>query len=87
MNKNFVPTPQDEEGRLESAITKTADYAGTTKDMGNGFAPGGVGMPAAAVVNVTALDTTDDLIYTSGPMPGVTWHKRHGRPATGNRGA
>ena len=28
-------------------------------DLGSGYAPGGVGQPVAAVVNVTAVDTTD----------------------------
>jgi len=62
MNKNFIPTPQDEAMRLEASITKTANFAGTAFDQGIGFAPGGVGMPAVAVVNVTAADraSTDE---------------------------
>ena len=53
MNPLFIPTPQDEDLRLESSATKTADFAGTTKTR-TGFAPGGIGQPAAAVVQVSA---------------------------------
>ena len=45
--------------RLESSATKTATFNGTSFDQGSGFAPGGIGMPVAAVVNVSALDTAD----------------------------
>ena len=56
MDKNFIPTPQDESLRLEASATRTANFNGTALDQGAGFKPGGVGMPAAAVVNVTAAD-------------------------------
>ena len=42
--------------RLEEVMTKTANFAGTAYDQGIRFAPGGIGMPAAAVVNVTAAN-------------------------------
>jgi hypothetical protein len=65
MNKHFIPTPQDESLRMESSATKTASFNGTTQDGGAGFAPGGIGMPACAVVNVTACDrTSSDETYT-----------------------
>jgi hypothetical protein len=65
LNTGFVPTPQDTQMQMESAITKTADFVGTSKDLGSGFAPGGIGMPVAAVVQVTAFDhTTGDETYT-----------------------
>ena len=65
MNKNFIPVPQDEGLRMEASITKTANFAGTTFDQGLGFAPGGVGMPVAAVVNATACVRNDsDETYT-----------------------
>lgn len=65
MNKNFIPTPQDESMRLESSATKTANFDGTAFDQGAGFAPGGIGMPVAAVINVTAADRANsDETYT-----------------------
>jgi hypothetical protein len=57
MNTAFIPTPQDEDLRLESSITKTADFDGASKDMGLGYAPGGIGQQVAAVVSISALDT------------------------------
>jgi len=59
LNTAFVPTPQDESLRLEASATKTADFVGTTKDLGLGYDPGGLGQQACAVVSITALDTTD----------------------------
>jgi len=59
LNKNFIPTPQDESLRMEAVITKTADFVGTTFDNGVGFTPGGIGMPVAAVVNVSACVRND----------------------------
>jgi hypothetical protein len=65
MNKNFIPTPLDEQLRLEASATKTATFAGTSFDNGAGFAPGGCGQPFAAVVKVSAGDfTTGDETYT-----------------------
>jgi hypothetical protein len=66
MNKNFTPGPLDEGLRLEAAATtKTASFIGTTKDMGVGFAPAGVGLPMAAVVDVAAGDrSSSDETYT-----------------------
>lgn len=65
MNKNFIPTPQDESLRMEALATKTAAFNGTSQDGGANFAPGGIGMPACAVVNVTACDRANsDETYT-----------------------
>jgi hypothetical protein len=55
----FIPGPPDAELALQASVTKTADFSGAWLDLGQGFAPGGLGMPVAGVVNVTALDKTD----------------------------
>ena len=55
MNSAFVPGGQDAALKIEDAITKSATYAGTAYDMGAGFAPGAIGQPMAAVVDVTAF--------------------------------
>jgi hypothetical protein len=81
MNKNFVPTPADKSLLIESAISKSANFAGTKFDMGSGFAPGGLGQPVAAVVDVatfslggstgasiwtaTLTESSDDNTYTA----------------------
>jgi hypothetical protein len=63
-NTAFVPGPLDNNLRLESSITKTADFAGTAFDLGSGFAAGGAGQPFSAVVDVSAFDfTTEDETY------------------------
>lgn len=63
MNKNFIPL-LDAARHIEDAVTKTADYAGASHDLGEGFAPGGPGLMMAAVVNVAARDfTTEDETY------------------------
>lgn len=89
MNTTHIPGPFDAEMLLELAagVTKTADYNGAAKDLGGGYAPGGIGQPAAAVVEVSALDSTtgdetyafvveesdDDSTYTpAGPIISVT---------------
>jgi hypothetical protein len=67
MNKNEIPTPQDEDLRLEAAgTTKVANFNGTAgKAKGIGAGSGGIGLPMAAVVNVTAADrTSSDETYT-----------------------
>ena len=51
-----VPTPQDSSLLMQDTTTKTANYQTPGFDLGSGFAPGGLGQPVAAVVNVTALD-------------------------------
>jgi hypothetical protein len=51
-----VPTPQDAALLLQATTTKTANYATPGLDLGVGFSPGGLGKPAAAVVNVTSCD-------------------------------
>jgi hypothetical protein len=56
LDKNYVPQPLDTQLLVEAAITKTAAYNGASFDQGAGFAPGGVGMAMAALINVTACD-------------------------------
>ena len=55
----FIPGPLDADQVLQAAVTKTTGFNGDWMDLGKGFAPGGLGMPAAAVVNTTAIDHTD----------------------------
>ena len=55
----FIPGPPDAELALQAAVTKTADFSGAWLDLGAGFEPGGLGMPVAGVVTVTALVTDD----------------------------
>lgn len=61
MDTTHIPGPFDAEMLLEDAagVTQTADYDGATKDLGPGYAPGGIGQPTAAVVQVSALDTAN----------------------------
>ncbi|MGE5610858.1 MAG: hypothetical protein ACM359_16525 [Bacillota bacterium] len=77
MNTSHIPTPQDEELRLEESITKTATFDGTTKDLGLRYAPGGLGQQAAAVVQVSAMDTesTDETykMVLQESADGETW--------------
>lgn len=68
MDTTHIPGPFDAELLLEDAagVTKTASYDGASLDLGAGYAPGGIGQPAAAVVQVSALDTADtDETYTA----------------------
>jgi hypothetical protein len=51
-----LPTPQDSALLMQDTTTKTANYNTTGLDLGSGYAPGGLGQPVAAVVNVTARD-------------------------------
>jgi len=53
-----LPTPQDTALLMQDTTTKTASFNTTALDLGSGFAPGGLGTPVAAVVNVTAVDTS-----------------------------
>lgn len=55
----IIPTPQDTELLLQDTTTKTATYNTPALDLGAGFSPGGLGLPAGAVVLVTAIDTGD----------------------------
>ena len=55
----IIPTPQDTRLLMQDTTTKTAAYNTPGLDLGAGFAPGGLGLPAGAVVHVTALDTAD----------------------------
>jgi hypothetical protein len=51
-----LPTPQDAALLMQDTTTKTAAYQTPGLDLGEGFAPGGLGKPVAAVVHVAALD-------------------------------
>ena len=51
-----LPTPQDSALLLQDTTTKTAAYQTPGFDLGSGFAPGGLGKPAAGIVHVTAVD-------------------------------
>ena len=55
----IVPTPQDAQLLFQDTTTKTASFNSPSVDLGAGFSPGGLGKPAAAVVQVTAVDTAD----------------------------
>jgi hypothetical protein len=61
LNTSSIPGPYDAELLLEVAagVTKVATYNGATLDLGSGYAPGGIGQPAAACLMVTDLETTD----------------------------
>jgi hypothetical protein len=78
MNTAYIPSPLDEATRLETAIAKTATFAGTAFDLGNApQAQIGIGQPMAAVLKITAVDrTTGDETYTWQLMDspdGTTW--------------
>src|SRR6476659_6306445 len=53
-----LPTPQDTALLMQDTATKTANFNTAGLDLGSGFAPGGLGKPVAAVVAVTALDSS-----------------------------
>ena len=55
----IIPTPQDTQLLLQDVVTKTAAFNSTAIDLGAGFAAGGLGVPIAAVISVTALDLAD----------------------------
>ena len=59
MAEPVIPTPQDTQLLLQDTTTKTANFNTPAIDLGPGFAPGGLGKPAAAVVRVTAVDVAD----------------------------
>ena len=59
----FIPGPPDASLVLQAAVTKTASFNSAWLDMGRGFAPGGLGMPVAGVVNATAMDLTANETY------------------------
>src|SRR4051812_42591332 len=66
LNTAYIPAQQDSSLQMENAITKTATFAGTTKDLGSGYAPGGVGAAIGAVVQITAIDAVSgDETYTA----------------------
>lgn len=56
LNTASVPGPIDSAMELESSITKSATYAGTAYDCGAGYAPGGVGQPMAAVIDISSIE-------------------------------
>ena len=77
-NSAFIPGPVDEKTRLEPAGTnKTADFVGTTLNLGTGYAPGGPGQAFCALVDVAAVDrTTGDETYAwkvQESADGSTW--------------
>ena len=55
----IIPTPQDTRLLIQDTTTKTAAYNTPGLDLGAGFAPGGLGLPVGAVVQVTAADIAD----------------------------
>ena len=55
----IIPTPQDTKLLLQDTTTKTANFNTPALDLGAGFSPGGLGLPAGAVVQVTAVDLAD----------------------------
>ncbi|MGB7158547.1 MAG: hypothetical protein WBD40_10810 [Tepidisphaeraceae bacterium] len=60
-----IPTPQDDSLLLQDTTTKTASFNSAGFDLGAGFAPGALGMAAAAVVDVSAADRANsDETYT-----------------------
>jgi hypothetical protein len=60
----YIPGPPDSSMVLQAAVTKTTDFNGAWFDLGEGFAPGGLGLPVGAVVSTTAIDaTTGDETY------------------------
>lgn len=64
MAEPTVPGPQDEQLVLQATATQTASANSAALDMGSGYAPGGVGQPVAAVIQVTAIDrVTGDETY------------------------
>lgn len=62
MKTTYIPGPLDAEMLLEGSagVTKAIDYNGASKDLGSSYAPGGMGQPVAAVVQVSALDLADE---------------------------
>ena len=59
MASPIIPTPQDAQLLMQDATTRTASFNTPGLDLGLGYAPGGLGQPVAAVINVTALDAAD----------------------------
>ena len=65
MAEPIIPTPQDAQLLLQDTTTKTATFNTPSVDLGAGFSPGGLGKPAAAVVQVTAVDLAyGNEVYT-----------------------
>jgi hypothetical protein len=56
MAEPSIPGPVDEQAVLQATTTQTASTSSAALDMGAGFAPGGLGLPAAGLVTVTAAD-------------------------------
>ena len=55
----IIPTPQDTRLLIQDTTTKTAAFNTPGLDLGAGFAPGGLGLPVGAVLQVTASDLVD----------------------------
>lgn len=60
----FIPGPPDAALSLQASVTKTANFYSTWFDLGQGFAPGGLGMAAGGVVNVSAITVDGDQTYS-----------------------
>ncbi len=56
MSDPIIPTPQDKQLLMQDTVSKTGNYNTPGLDLGPGFAPGGVGQPVSAVVQVSAVD-------------------------------
>ena len=54
----YIP-PIDYGAVLQAAVTKTTSFNGAALDLGEGYAPGGLGRLLAGVVSVSAIDTAD----------------------------
>ncbi len=69
--------PIDDRLKMESAVTKTADFDGTTLNVGSGYAPGGPGQPHSVTIQTTALDlaSTDETykFKVQESADAVTW--------------
>ena len=55
----IIPTPQDTRLLIQDTTTKTATFNTPGLDLGAGFLPGGLGLAAGVVLQVTAVDLAD----------------------------
>ena len=55
----IIPTPQDTRLLIQDTTTKTAAFNTPGLDLGAGFLPGGLGLAAGVVLQVTAVDLAD----------------------------
>lgn len=60
----YIPMT-DADLEIQAAATKDANFSGAWLDLGEGYAPGGLGESVGAVLNVTARDfTTGNETYS-----------------------